>query len=319
MKRMTAVFLVLVVCLALAAVGCFRPKDAQPAKADTAYTVTDSEGHSIKLAQKPQRIVSLSIGTDEILVDMVPPVRIAALSYLSDNAGISNITEQAKQVPRKIKANAETVIGLQPDLVFVPSWLPAELGQIMRDAGLAVYVYKTPNSIEQVKQTVAEIARAVGEEEAGQRIIAGMEAELAKVRRKVEKVPPGERQVVVQFSLMGGSGGKGSTFDDLCRYAGVDNGAAIAGLRDNEILSKEQIVRINPDLLILPTWDYTGKTDPQQYKDAVRTDPGFQSVKAVQRQRLVQISDRYLVSSSPYIVYGVQELAKAAYPRYFGQ
>ncbi|HMM23168.1 MAG TPA: ABC transporter substrate-binding protein [Selenomonadales bacterium] len=318
MKRRLCSLLLLAAWTALLLGGCFGRPLGQPEKPAGGYEVKDSTGYVLRLPQKPQRIVSLSIGTDEILLALVPAERIAALTYWVDDGGISNVTEEAKGVPGRVKASAETILGLQPDLVIIPDWQPAELVQILRDAGLAVYVYNGATTVEQIKQAIAGIARVVGEEAAGARVAAQMDSELAVIGETVRQIPAGERQVAVRFTLMGGSGGRGSTFDDICRYAGVENGAAMVGLDGDGSLSKEQIIAINPDLLIMPTWDFSGQTDMQQFKKAVQEDPALQPVKAVRQQRLIFISDRYLYCSSQYIVQGVRALAEAAYPKYFG-
>jgi iron complex transport system substrate-binding protein len=296
--------------------GCAGKQLAQPENTSAGYMVRDSQGYVVTLTHKPQHIVSLSIGTDEILVGLVPTERIAALTYLADDSGISNISEQAKQVPQKIKADAETIIALQPDLVIVPDWQPVELIQIMRDAGIAVYVYKGPNTIADIKKVIGELAHIVGEEAAGAQLIAQMDTELANIAEKIQHIPADQQPVVVRFTLLGGAGGSGSTFDDICHYAGVKNGAAIAGLGMNGVLSKEQIVKVDPDILLLPTWDYTGKTDLQQFEKDLQDDPAFSSVKAIREQRLIRVLDRHLYCSSQYIVYGVREVASAAYPQY---
>lgn len=308
----------IVICLAAILIsGCFSARQAPPPSA--VREVTDKTGQTVKVPQKPGRIVSLSTGTDEILIALVAPERIAALTYLSEDEGISNIVEQAKRVPVKIKASAESVIALQPDLVLMPDWLPPLLSQVLRDTGLTVYVYETPSTLSQVKKTVAELAVVLGEEATGAKIIAGMDTELTAVADVLKQVPEQERITVLQYSLMGGSGGKGSSFDDICRYAGVKNGAMLAGLGMNDIMSKEQIVRVNPDLLVMPAWDYTGKTDLEQFRRNIKQDPAFQNVAAVKAGRLVSIPERYLLCSSQHMVQGVRELAKAAYPAYFGK
>jgi iron complex transport system substrate-binding protein len=84
----------------------------------------------------------------------------------------------------------------------------------------------------------------------------------------------------------------------------------------NGVLSKEQIVKVDPDILLLPTWDYTGKTDLRQFAKDLQDDPAFSSVKAIREQRLIPVLDRHLYCSSQYIVYGVREVASAAYPQY---
>ena len=281
------------------------------------YEVVDSTGYVLKLPQKPQKIVSLSISTDEILMALVTAERIAALSHLADNSGLSNIVEQANVIPKRIRANPESVIALQPDLVIIPDWLPPALSQTLREAGIPVYVYKTATTIDEVKQSIITIAHIVGEEQAGERLVAEMENQLAQVNEKVRQIPKDSQQVVIRFSLMGDGGGKGSTFEDICRQAGVMEGATLAGLSRDDVMSKEQIVSVNPDVILLPVWDYSGKTDMKKFAEDIQNDPALQSVKAIRNKKMIVVPDRHLTSTSQYVVYGVQDVARAVYPQYF--
>lgn len=289
----------------------------QPAGEAAAYEIVDATGTVLKLKHKPQKIASLSISTDEILMALVAPERIAALSYLVDEPGISNIAGQAKAVSGRVKANAEVIIALQPDLVIIPDWQPSTLIQTLREAGIAVYVYKAPANLAEVKQSIAAVARGVGEEAAGARIIENMDKELAQIDEIVRQIPADKRQVVIRSTLMGDSGGIGSTFEDICRYAGVQDGAAMIGLSMNEMMSKEQIVKINPDIIFLPLWDYTGKTDLKKFGEDIENDPALQPVKAIQNRRLVAVPDSHVSCNSQYIVEAVRDVARAAYPEYF--
>jgi len=281
------------------------------------YEVVDSTGYVLQLPQKPQKIVSLSISTDEILMALVAPECIVALTHWSGDSGVSNITEQAKVVPRKIQANAESVIALQPDLVIIPDWMPPALPQTLREVGIPVYVYKTATTVDEVKQSITTIAHVVGEAQAGERLVAEMETQLAQVNEKVRQIPAGSQQVVIRFSSMGDNGGKGSTFEDICRQAGVIEGAALAGLSREDVMSKEQIVSVNPDVILLPVWDYSGKTDMKKFAEDVQNDPALQSVKAIRNKKMIVVPDRHLTSTSQYIVLGVQDVARAVYPQYF--
>ena len=279
------------------------------------YEIKDSQGYILKLPNKPSRIVSLSLGADEILLELVSKERIMALTYLADDPSISNVAEQAKLIPKKVRGNAESIIALQPDLLFIADWQPVELIQTLRDAGIPVYVYKTPQSIEDVKLVIHDMAHAVGEEKLGQQMVARMEQQLRTVQIALKEISPAERKTVVLFSLMGGIGGKGSLFDDICQYAGVVNGASKVGVRKHEFMSKEQIVEARPDVLILSMEDYTGKRDVHQFKEEIQKDPAFQTLPAIKIQQLFMISDSHLTCTSQYIVRGVVDVAKAAYPQ----
>lgn len=312
MKRLGYAALIFLLIAALSGCGGFQGGPADMPQ--SAYEVQDGQGKTLKLPHKPQRIASLSIGTDEVLVHLVAPERIAALTYLADDPEISNITAQAQSIATKVRANPEQLIALQPDLLLVPDWQPQELIDTLRQAGLPVYMYHAPNTIEQIKQMIGELSRVVGEEAAGQQLIAGMDSELAAVRQQVDRVAPDNRLIVLQFSLLGATGGTGSLFDDICKYAGVRNGGSIAGLGKFDLMSQEQMIKVNPDVLIMPMWDSTGRNNIGQYREKVRSDPGLQSVKAVKNDRLIPVPDRFQSSASHYIVYGVREVARAAYP-----
>jgi iron complex transport system substrate-binding protein len=303
-------------CLLLC--GCAAPGKPQPAvNPATAYTATDSQGVIIKLQRKPQRVISVNIASDEILLGLIPTMRIAALSYLSAEPGISHVVEAAKAVSVKIRAQTEPIVALQPDLVLVPDWLPAEFPLALRDAGMPVYVFKTASSIADIRRNIHEIAQVLGEKEQGGKLVAAMDAELKAVADKLQRLPDAERVTVARVSTMGGSGGAGTSFDDICRHAGVRNAGALAGLGKTGSLTQEQLVQIDPDIFLLPTWDFTNKTDLEKLRNEVRSSPALQTVKAVRNGRLVQAPDRDLFCTSQYIVQGVRAVATAAYPQLF--
>ena len=67
------------------------------------YTITDDTGVTLQFTEKPKRIVSYSISTDEILMALVEPERIAALSRLVDDPGVSSIVKEAKQILNRVQ------------------------------------------------------------------------------------------------------------------------------------------------------------------------------------------------------------------------
>jgi len=319
MKRLALCGFVVICCLTIILGGCNVDKATPKVPQQAGYEVQDYQGNRVKMSGKPQRIVSLSLGTDEILLSLVAPVRLAAVTYLADDAGISNVAELSKQVPGRVKANLESIIGLQPDVVIVADWQPIELIKSIQDAGIAVYVYKTPATINEVKKVIQELASLVGEEAKGTELVAKMDTDLTYISEKVKKVPHNKKQIVIRYTLMGATYGTGSLFDDICKYAGVENGVSKAGGTAFDYLPKEKIIAVNPDVFILPAWDFTGKTDIHQFKSAVQNDPAFQSLSAVQHNKLVMIADKNISAASQYITLGVKDVATAAYPEYVGQ
>ncbi|MCR4435126.1 MAG: ABC transporter substrate-binding protein [Clostridiales bacterium] len=279
--------------------------------------VKDSTGYEMTIDKKPKAIVSLTLGTDEMLLSLVDGSRIKALSgKIAEDDGISNIADRAGAF-LKAENNLELVISLKPDIVFAADWMRKEGIQQMRDAKIPVYCYKTANSIEEQKSTLMEIARVVGEEAKGREIVEDMDKRINAVEEKVKTLKPEERLTVLSYNSYGSTSSKGTTFDDIVTRAGLINAAAQAGLEPNAQISKEKIVEINPDVLFLPLWSYDKKQDPAAFADEIRKDKSLASVKAVKNNRIYLLPDKHMSAISQYIALGVEDAAKAAYPQLF--
>ena len=317
-RRVTLLFaLVLGVLLALLLGGCQGAQEKQNSSETGGYEVKDVQGQVLKLPRKPQRIVTLALSSDEMVLAMLPAQRLAALHYLADDPGISTEAAKAQAVTARLRDyNVEQLLSLQPDLVLAPDWNRQELIQTLRDAGLPVVVTKGPSSVAEVKEALQQIALAAGEPQAGQKLIEQVELEMADIAAKVQNIPQAQKKTVVLISHMASYGGKGSLFDNMCRDAGVINGAAAVGLGKNDALTKEAIVAANPDVILVPTWT-KGKLDVDQVRQELLNDPALQSVKAIREKKLVQVSDAYLYCAAQDITKGIRGIAMAAYPERF--
>ena len=317
-RRVTLLFaLVLGVLLALLLGGCQGAQEKQNSSETGGYEVKDVQGQVLKLPRKPQHIVTLALSSDEMALAMLPAQRLAALHYLADDPGISTEAAKAQAVTARVRDyNVEQLLSLQPDLVLAPDWNRQELIQTLRDAGLPVVVTKGPSSVAEVKEALQQIALAAGEPQAGQKLIEQMELEMADIAAKVQNIPQAQKKTVVLISHMASYGGKGSLFDNMCRDAGVINGAAAVGLGKNDALTKEAIVAANPDVILVPTWT-KGKLDVDQVRQELLNDPALQSVKAIREKKLVQVSDAYLYCAAQDITKGIRGIAAAAYPERF--
>src|ERR1700722_17184689 len=69
------------------------------------------------IAAPPQHIMSLTVCTDELLMDLAAPGQIASISYLSREKAALKLWPQAASVPVNHNT-AEEVLALKPDLVL---------------------------------------------------------------------------------------------------------------------------------------------------------------------------------------------------------
>lgn len=301
-----------VMILMLALAGCGKQAANEPA--DTSYEVVDYQGTTVKFKEKPSRILTVTMSTDNIVLGLVKPDKVVACNTLLDDPISSNIVELGKQIPNKIRhPKVEEILALQPDLVIAADWGNIDYVQSLRDMGINVVVVKGAKSLEDVRGNITMIAAALGEKEKGQKLISLMDEKLAELKAKTDKIPQEKRKKVALISLMNNYGGKNCIYDEACQWAGVRNGLAEAGLKRGDKLSKEMLVKIDADLLFLPSYTAHGTYDIQAFRDRYLKDPSLQQMRAIMNDGLRYPRDSYIYSASQDFVYAAQEIAYVTY------
>ncbi len=195
----------------------------------------------------PSRILSLSLGIDEILLDLVRPERIVALTYLSVNPEFSNVAERARAVPRHMASSVEKIVRLRPDLILATSFNNPEKVESLKALGCKVITVSRFDSIEGIRRSVRVVATAVGETKRGDALLQRMDRtlrEAARLRRE------GDNRPRVLFAGPGGyTQGRATTINDLIRRAGGVNVAAerLVGIGR---LSPEEWLVLKPDVVL---------------------------------------------------------------------
>ena len=305
--------LTLLLALSVLCFGCSKPKLAQP-EGKPLYTLTDATGTKVSFTKKPERIVSLSISTDEILLDLVEPKRIVALTKYVDDEGISNATDKAKAVKGRVQAgNPEAILALRPDLILLPDFSSADTIQSLREMQQPVYVYKTPYNLAAVRACIQELGQVVGEKEAASQILAKMDARLNKLRQQLGNIPPAQRKQVVFMGDKGAYYSPEHSFNDICKYAQVHNALAQLHFTKPVTVAQEEIVRLNPDAFILSGWVDSTDQEPNALAHNLRHDASYASVKAVQNNAIYPLPAKHLLCLSQYIVEASYDLARAVY------
>ena len=264
----------------------------------------DQTGRRVVLPQKPTRIVSVTLATDEILLALVGPSRLLGVTYLAVDERISNMTQEAAAVPHQVRADPEQIISLQPDLVFVASYLRGEFIRLLQAAGLVLFQFQEYDSIAEVEQNIRLIGQVVGEEARAEALVAAMEARLQALAEQLR--PIGTRPRVLYWGSQGYTAGRMTSMDDLITYAGGENLAATYGLIGSANLSAEQVLAMNPQVIVSGSFDQDG----QRGLPPVLMHPALQGTDAVQHGRVYTIPSRYLVTISQFIVDGVEVFAR---------
>lgn len=283
-------------------------------------TVQDDTGYSVSLPQHPSRIVSLTYGTDEILLGLVDTSRVIALSRYAGNRDISFVTEEeAAAVGRKADLNAESIMALKPDLVVASTAVSPQLVSLLRQSGVPVYVSLVAANWDEMEEKVRGVAKAVHEEEAGESMVQDMEDKRAALEEKLSAIGPSDERCALGLSFRGILGKKGTLFSEVLAMAHVKDGAARYDVPKgtNAYLSLEILPEIDPDVILLPVWKVKAGDDEKEFAREIMENPAYRDVKAVKNGRLIPFPEKYKYVMSQHITDAMEASARAVYPELF--
>ena len=262
-------------------------------------------------AKKYNHIVSLTLSGDEMLLGLVPENRIAGLSgKINEDKEISNIVDKAKKFP-KVEGNEEVLMSLEPDLIIVADWLSKRITDIGAITGAKVYFYKTPNSYEEQKKLIRDLANLVEEKENGEKLIKNMDDRLKALQNKITKNYKGAKPRILMYTSFGTTSGKNTTFDDMVKLINGINVVSEAGINKYQDISKEKIIELNPDIIIVPIakkYDNVTKVSKLFFED-----PSLKNVKAIKNKKVYFMQYKDITPISQYMINSIEELAKVVY------
>src|ERR1700679_843889 len=98
---------------------------------------------------QPGRIMSLTVCTDELLMDLAPPSHIASISYLSREKASLKLWPEAAQLPVNHNS-AEEVLAVHPDLVLTDEFTSPAMRDVLARSGARVVAVPAAENFEQI-------------------------------------------------------------------------------------------------------------------------------------------------------------------------
>jgi iron complex transport system substrate-binding protein len=169
-------------------------------------------------AAVPQRIMSLKICTDGLLLDLVPPRRIASVTFLAREKAALRWWPQAAHVP--VNHNTpEEILAARPELILTDSFTAPSLRPLLGKTGARIVEVPPAETFDQIRAVTRLVAKAVGETARGEALIAQMDKDLAVLAAH----RPSRLPTVAEWGGGGYVPGKGGLFDAVLTAAGARN------------------------------------------------------------------------------------------------
>ncbi len=266
--------------------------------------VVDDLDNLVTVSEKPMRIVSLAPSHTEILFALGLEDRIVGRTdYCDYPAEASKITS----VGGYSQPSVETIMAVQPDLVFASFGNPDELLNQLRELGIPVLGYD-PQTLEDTMNLIWEMSKVTETEEKATELIANMRERINVVKTLVKDA---DRPLVfweVWHDPLY-TAGSGTFIDDLITIAGGVNLAA-----DTQspwpVYNLEVLLMRNPDV-------YIATQDQWSSPGNIPERPGFDQLKAVQTGRVYIVDANPVNRPGPRLIDGLEMIVRAIHPELF--
>jgi len=229
--------------------ACGRPERESRASVATHdqphAPIVDDYGDTVRLATRPQRIVSLNPTTTEILFTMGAGTRLVGRSHWDS---WPNAAHAVPDLGDGIRPNVEAILATHPDLVIVYASVDNQPAiRQLHTAGLVTLALKT-DRIADFDRATRILGRVTGDSARAATVADSVHATLERVRAATGSVPHPRvvwpymyRPVMVV--------GAGSYLNELLTIAGATN--IYAELPEpSPIVALEDVVRRNPDYVL---------------------------------------------------------------------
>jgi iron complex transport system substrate-binding protein len=192
----------------------------------------------------PQHVMSLSMCTDDLLLELLPPERIASVTYYSRDPSNSYQWPQAAKV-RINWGTVEEVLAEKPDLVLAGTYTTPAARSLLKKLHWPLLEVPPAADFDQIRTVTRQVAHALGRDAAG-------EALIAKLDSTLQELAASKPRQIIRVAAWGEGGsipGKGTLFDAILTAAGGVNVAATLDSRVYTSFEVEQLIAAHPDVL----------------------------------------------------------------------
>lgn len=198
----------------------------------------------------PQRIASMNLCTDHLLLLLVERERIVTLSRFAADPQWSWLAEEARGIPGN-RGQAEEILAFAPDLILTSQFSATLAGNLLEQLGHSVARLGFANSPDEAYAQIRQVAALAGREAAGAALIADITNRIARANAVLRPHLQGKRALFLTSN--GFSYGSGTLQHAFLEDLGLRNVAAEAGLVGPAPMPLELLLVASPDFIFHDT------------------------------------------------------------------
>ena len=315
---MTKKFLSAILIAGLFLTGCGSEKNPPPVEVEQEKVfaaIEDDAGRKITLDKKPTRIVVTS-------ASFLEPLHAVGAELVGRPDSKNKMPDWAKNLPSigaVYQIDVERLLSCAPDLVIVNKGMNEKLLPVLEENKIPALVVEL-KTYDDVKRGLKIFSAVSDDIQAGEKIIANMDAEIKAI---VDKVPKDKLRVAILHSTAQGLTVQldGSIAGSIATMFGWENVASgmtpLEKNPDAAPYSMETLAEQNPEIIFV-----TSMGDLEEIKSnmtkAIAENAAWQAIGAVKNNRLYFLpQDLFLLSPGLRYPDAVKTMAELIYPEKF--
>ena len=265
-------------------------------------TVIDDFGYEVYVEKYPERIVSLSPSSTEILFALGLGDRVVGVTdQCNYPPEVLKLKEEGKisSVGGYSAVDVERVLRLKPDLVIASYGNGYQVVRTLKD--FVPVLGLNPKNVSGVMKDVMLIGKVCGVEDNATKLVEWM-----KDKMKVGKHRWKPKILHIIWNNPIWVSGRETFVDDLIRLAGGTNAVNESGW---VVLSLEDLIRIDPDLIIVNSGDGMNSKGRNVLYEWIMGDENLKVLKAVRTGRVYVIDSDLISRPSHRVVYVIENIS----------
>ena len=271
------------------------------------YKMVDGTSETVLLDHKAERIVAVGPNaadlTSELAGDSV--VASTAAPYQSSNG-----------VKQRVALDVKAIVALKPDIVIVEDDDgTTDLVRPLREAGVKVALLRAPKTVKEVEDQTRNVGQLLGRADKAESLITTMmnyirDTESLRFARRDDP-----KKTVAVYNENGLYGAPDTMIQDMLKYVNVDNAATKAGVKWSYMGKKDDLIKVDPDVIIVPTDVKAPGFNRDAVLNSYYNDPALKNVKAIKNKKVVIISNEAMMAKTYHIGRGIYNMAQFVYER----
>ncbi|MBC6613297.1 ABC transporter substrate-binding protein [Hymenobacter sp. BT507] len=256
----------------------------------------DDLGRPVTVPAQPRRIMSLAASMTEMLFAVADTATIVARTQVCDYPAAA----LRKPIVNSYPLDIERLVSLKPDVVFTVEGITSlDDAARLEKLGIPVY-YQRYEKVADILRGLRDLGRILHRDAAARHLTDSLSAAL----QAVQQLPaPTSRPAVLAITWQDPIYvyGQNTLFTDKIWLAGGQNAVVEQFAQPYPALTREYILKLNPDMLLGGRF---GKMDSTFFKNY----PELRRIRAYRQSRVYDATDDLMSRPGPRVVESVREL-----------